>query len=366
MNERLIKAIDNFDLESYVSRMFDPIVPARLGEELRVNCFAPHGCNGSDYKQHLYINPSKKRWICFKCGYGKNDEYKGSGFLPQFIADAEGTTIHKAIDFLLDQVSVTPEEELTQLFLEAFERKPEKSFEEKVIQIPKTFFPLAKTTYPSIPFSTYLRSRGLSDQDFAKYDVRYCITPGESNWNQRAIFPIYDIQGRCRSAVGRTISLKNSRRWVNWTNSDLSSLLWPVGYFDKKNRWRLIKFPPHVVITEGVFDCLAVLKLSKYQAVCTMGKRISNAQIDLLRKLGVRSVTLAWDKDARKSILRLSRVLGSRFSVSFFPFKSQIWDSMDFGDVLVKKSVSILNNFLDELSSPLSYDSPEFVRWLYL
>lgn len=357
-------AVERFDLESYVHQTFDPVVPARDGEELRINCFAPDGCNGSDTKQHLYVNFGTKRWLCFKCGYGNPDLYKRSSSLARFIADAEGITIFEAIQLILDQVKPTPEEDLSDALHKLFDPPEKKEILPTVpVFIPKSFFPLKDSSYPSLSFSKYLRLRGLDDSDIRKYDVRYCLSNENKKWAGRVIFPIYDLKGDCLSLVGRSISDKRGR-WENWKSGDLSSVLWPMGCLNENGRWKPYKFSDHVVITEGIFDCLAVLKLANLQAVCTFGKKISNKQIHLLRTLGVQSVTLAWDKDAKSKIFRLSRVLGSRFVVSVFPFKSPVWNSSDFGDVLQKKSPQMISSLIDELKNPISYDSLNILPWI--
>jgi len=365
---KLQMALDRFDLHDYVNQTFDQVEIAAGGDELRVNCFAPRGCRGTDTGQHLYINPEKKTWYCFKCGYGNKKEQVGSSWIPRFIADAEKIPMDSVIDRLLCQTKVTPTEELQELLEAAFERVANKD-EVKIpelgkITLPKEFYRLCEIARPATAYINYAKERGLSDEDIIKYDVRYCFSSNLWLWKSRIIFPIYDTNGDCRSAVARLIKGKGTS-WVNWPKSDINTLIWPVGIFNKTRNRSLIKFSKIVVLTEGVFDALAVNKFTDYQAVCTFGKKLSNGQINLLRNLGVKHIILAWDLDAKKQIKRIVDVLRGRFKISVFPFQSPIWKTNDFGDVLSSKDTIKINALKSELDKSIDTQSTQFLSWVF-
>ena len=360
----LSRKIADFDLEAYIEDNFQDIMYARDGEELRVNCFAPAGCRNSDEKQHLYVNVEQKRWICFKCGYGNSKEHKMSNWLPKFIADNENISVSDAIEKILGHVTPTPEDEVKELILQAFEDEgiEKKSDLLESIELPKYFFPLWQTTHPSRVYQKYAKSRGLSKTDFDLYDVRYSFTMRDRHWYGRIIFPIYSVEGICKSAVGRAVSPKAKIKYCNWRKTELSHCVWPVGYFKSRN-WKTYKLPKTVVLTEGIFDALAVIKHTNFFAVCTFGKKLSRKQIQLLKNLGVESVILAYDKEAKKQILSIGQSITDVFDVYLFPFKSKVWNTMDFGTVLEKPTDDIIQLLEDELCAAIPIDSPEIIGW---
>ena len=82
----LDETIRSFDLESYLAVHFEDIRKVTSSsDEQRICCF-----NCTDTKHHMYINTVKKRWICFKCGYGDTRQFPGTGWLPRFMSDIEG------------------------------------------------------------------------------------------------------------------------------------------------------------------------------------------------------------------------------------------------------------------------------------
>ena len=74
-----------------------------------------------------------------------------------------------------------------------------------------------------------------------------------------------------------------------------------------------------VIITEGLFDAIAVTKKlnlfadDSIRAVCTFGKKISNAQIHKLLAKEIRRVILLYDYDALKEIKHYASLLNEYF-----------------------------------------------------
>jgi hypothetical protein len=372
----LRRAIDRFDLETYVEETFDHRKVVSNQEEFQVNCFSPNGCAGSDYHRHLYINVVKKRWVCFKCGYGDHREQPGTSNLVQFLADSEGE--HKAviINRLLNTVVPTPSEDLSGALAKAFEeqgQEPDK--EQRIITFPREVYPLREIGSSSINYRKYILNRGFTLTDLAALDTRYVIKyvfPKEEGqkrsfeWKWRVVFPIYDLEGNCRSAVGRSITKKQENAWANWPNSDIRDVIWPLGHWDD-GVWVPLERCPVVVLVEGVMDAHAVNTLTGFQALCTFGKKLSTPQMDLLSDLGVETVVLAWDRDAKSQIRHAVKRLSGRFEVFVFPFRAQGWRDFDFGDVLARTMDDHENAariLTAELNDPLSVESPEFCAWV--
>lgn len=347
---KLRRAITLFDLESYIHQTFSDI--KRSGDELRVNCFSPKGCNGSDSKQHLWVNILKKRWICYRCGYGDSSQQEGTGWLPRFIADAEDVTISSVINRLLETIELTPADELEDLLADAF-NPSSTELPKGVIRLPPSFLPVDKGLAKAHQYGT---KRGLTDEAFKIFDVRFCIRQGI--WKNRLIFPIRNLDGKIMSATGRHLTNKDPV-WRVWPYSDIQSLLWPLAGTDGQSL-RDARLD-HVVLVEGVFDWVGVQSVG-YSALATFGKKLSQQQVEVLQELNPREVTLAWDYDARDKMVKVVSKLQGRFDVvNVFPFHSAVWKKRDFGDIPLHAELSDI--FATEMFNRISVDSDGYVEW---
>jgi hypothetical protein len=381
IDEKLRRAIQNFDLESYVRATFDRVVPSG-SSELRVDCFAPKGCAGSDSHAHLWINIHKRAWICYKCGYGDPDVQKGTSFLPRFISDAERIPFPQAVDRIVKSSEVTPDFEDLELALEKmFEHEEGTEEEEEIkplrqIDLPKQFYQLSPATgRASQSFKSYAAKRGFPHDQQALYDVRYCISrlPSlperyQNTFVKRIIFPIYDQQGICRSAVARDAGASWERpKWVNWPDTDLAHFFWPLG------RWVGGIFHPNsmglgrVVLTEGIIDAHAIREMTSRISFACFGKKLSDSQIDLLHENRVTEIMLAWDRDAKSKMIKMAEKLSGRFIVKVFPYQHEAWDrlDLDLGDTLDPKCPMHSHELMEkEIKSAIDVQSGEFCRWV--
>jgi hypothetical protein len=134
----------------------------------------------------------------------------------------------------------------------------------------------------------YLYNRGLTDNDFIKYNIGYCPS-GE--YADRIIVPSYDERGTLNYFVGRSVNPDTSFKYKN------PSVSKDVIGFEAFINWDV-----PVVLCEGVFDAMAI----KRNAIPLLGKTMSQS---LLRKLAlnkVKDVYIALDRDALKSALTIS------------------------------------------------------------
>jgi hypothetical protein len=338
--QNLADIIELFDLESYVNQTFPKTMSVGgVSDEIRVNCFSPNGCNGSDTKFHLYINCHKKRWICHRCGYGDSGQQPRTSSLVQFIADAEDLPVPIVIRRLYSITVPTPVADFEDQLLEKFQQVRKEPVPTPEIRLPKEFVKLSTVTPNSISskaFLSYTNLRGFDAGDIVKFDVRFCPTDfydsNRINWRGKIIFPIYDQDGVCRSAVGRSLVRKIV---TNFPGTFISQFLWPNTRDNMEE----------IVLAEGVFDAHAVWKLTGLSSFATFGKHISENQQNLLYKMGVKRIILSWDKDARDQIERAVKKLSSSFRVELFPFRSSFWSTHDLGEAYELPRDSLLNEF---------------------
>ena len=163
-------------------------------------------------------------------------------------------------------------------------------YEVTFVELPKEFQPLATATQTSVianKIRNYLYKRGLTDNDFLKYNIGYCTT---GDYAGRIIVPSYDENNQLNFFVGRTFE-NNYFKYKN-----------PPAYKDVRGFENLINWDQPVILVEGVFDAMAV----KRNAVPILGKSLSKSLMLKLVSNKVQDIYIALDKDALKSALRYS------------------------------------------------------------
>lgn len=158
------------------------------------------------------------------------------------------------------------------------------------LELPKEFRSLSEPSNSILinRARKYLYNRGLTDNDFIKYNIGYCPS-GE--YADRIIVPSYDERGMLNYFVGRSVNPDTSFKYKN------PSVSKDVIGFEAFINWDV-----PVVLCEGVFDAIAI----KRNAIPLLGKTMSQS---LLRKLAlnkVKDVYIALDRDALKSALTIS------------------------------------------------------------
>lgn len=166
--------------------------------------------------------------------------------------------------------------------------KDEEALDTKTVELPKEYVPLhacvrnlaCKKAY------SYLKSRGLTDNDMIKYRIGFCES---GRYRNRIIIPSYDSNGVLNYFVARTID-KDNKRSYDAPSVNKSEI---IG-FEYYINWNV-----PVVLCEGAFDAIAI----KRNAIPLFGKTIPNTLMKKLVESKVKTVYIALDKDAVKQAL---------------------------------------------------------------
>jgi DNA primase len=163
-------------------------------------------------------------------------------------------------------------------------------YEVTFVELPKEFQALTTATRTSVianKIRNYLYNRGLTENDFLKYNIGYCTT---GDYAGRIIVPSYDENNQLNFFVGRTFE----NNYFKYKNPPASKDV--IGFEN------LINWDQPVILVEGVFDAMAV----KRNAVPILGKSLSKSLMLKLVSNKVQDIYIALDKDALKSALRYS------------------------------------------------------------
>lgn len=241
---------------------------------------------------HMYVNKNTQLFDCKKCGE-RGNIYKLLSFL--------GKT------YLLEGATIQEDQELTSIRSIISEKHEE---EVKLPDLPTVKMPIGwKVCKQSIP---YLINRHVDGKTCARYNIG--ITNLSPRFKNYILIPIYD-NGEIKGYIGRYAAKKvpeDKLRYNNSIGTEFAQLLF--GYDE------IVKDETEtVILVEGVFDKISVdshLGLwedNKIKCVCTFGKKISEYQIEKLKRKNVAKVILLFDYDALSEIKKYGILLSEYF-----------------------------------------------------
>ena len=209
---------------------------------------------------------------------------KGENPWECWVCSARGRTIKS----LLRQMKLGKDE--ANQVLKLVRKGETADYEVTFVELPKEFQPLATATQTSVianKIRNYLYKRGLTDNDFLKYNIGYCTT---GDYAGRIIVPSYDENNQLNFFVGRTFE----NNYFKYKNPPASKDV--IGFEN------LINWDQPIILVEGVFDAMA----AKRNAVPILGKSLSKSLMLKLVLNKVQDIYIALDKDALKSALSYS------------------------------------------------------------
>jgi DNA primase len=208
---------------------------------------------------------------------------EGKNFWECWVCQTKGQSIFS----LLKQLKV-PKEEAQEVL--KYVKKGQKYLykADEVVELPKEFQPLATASRTSIianKVRKYLYERGLTDNDFIKYNVGYTTT---GDYGGRIIIPSYSESNRLNYFVGRTYE----GAYFKYRNPETSR---DIIFFEN-----LINWNQPIILCEGPFDAMAIRR----NAIPILGKNISNSLLKKIITSGVEDIYIALDQDAQKEALK--------------------------------------------------------------
>lgn len=171
-----------------------------------------------------------------------------------------------------------------------------------IVELPKEFQPLYSASTTSIIANLvrkYLYDRGITDNDFIKYNIGYCT---DGDYGGRVIIPSYSGSGRLNFFVARTYD----GNYYKYKNPEASK---DIIFFEK-----LINWNTPIVLCEGVFDAIAIRR----NAIPILGKSLSTSLYKKLITSEVKDIYIALDTDARKAAMKIAEQLMNQGKRVFF------------------------------------------------
>ena len=135
----------------------------------------------------------------------------------------------------------------------------------------------------------------LTDRDISEDEIQqWCI--GYDKAENRIVFPLHDSYNNVIGFNKRLIT-KNTKgvckKYIHSSDNEIfkkSCYLYGLNHIDKDC--------DHIILTEGVMDCILAQKYGLKNTVCALGTSLSDHQIDLLAKFK-KEIIVAYDSDEK-------------------------------------------------------------------
>ena len=274
----------------------------------------------------FHVHVDRGFFYCFGCGA------KGDAF--DYVMRTQGMEFLDALKLLGERVGI-----------EVQAASPQQGRRRDLIEVNKVALAFFRGALTGEPLD-YLERRGLSAATIATWELgyapeswdallRFALTKGVRDddlmaagllsendrgrrydrFRGRVIFPIKDPLGRVLGFAGRVLG-DELPKYLNTPETDLfkkSELLYGL---DKART--AIRETGEVLVVEGYMDVLALHQTGFPNAVAALGATLTREQAELLSRLDVRRVQLAFDADEagqRAVLAGLDQSIGRRFLV---------------------------------------------------
>jgi DNA primase len=225
----------------------------------------------------ISVSREKRLFFCWRCNY--------KGGWVKIIAKLANMSFQDAARMIGDDLNLRVEKKKEPKLVRAIELPPRSPW--------------------TVRSENYLRDRGISKQTEEEFGLYYCSL---GKFQGRIIIPIR-VNGIAVAFQGRAVDPKVEPRYRGpWDMP--KNLVW----------FNLDRYRPgmKVVIVEGPFDVMKLHELGIF-AICPLGKTISEDQIFVLTKVGIREIVLLQDQDALPFIGKTWAFLSRKFDVSIIP-----------------------------------------------
>ena len=160
----------------------------------------------------------------------------------------------------------------------------------KIVRLPEEFESLELAPHSSVYANRvrkYLYARGLTDIDFVRYGIGYCMS---GKYADRVIIPSYDENNILNYFVARSL---NSGAYLKYINPEVNKS--DIIVFEN-----LVNWDEPIILCEGVFDAMAIRR----NAIPLLGQNISQALMKKIITSSCPDIYITLDRDAVRRALK--------------------------------------------------------------
>lgn len=248
----------------------------------------------------LAVNEDDQFWKCFGCGRSGNiytwiqlTEHLSFLQAVQKVADLTGSDLHE----YMESESISFYRQLNRLY------KPKKEIPQReILDIDKDY----QQRYKDEPPQEWL-DEGISEEELEKYEIR--IDPGSN----RIVYPVRDadfqmigVKGRTRFKNYKSLGLMKYTNYVSIKGLDYFTGMMQAAPY--------VKELDEIIIFEGIKSVMKVDQWGFHNAVSAETSTLNEAQVELLIRMRVKNVVIAFDQDVKLPKIRKCTELLKKFT----------------------------------------------------
>ena len=249
----------------------------------------------------LAVNEEKQFWHCFGCGK--------SGSIYTWIQLTENLSFPQAVQKVA---------ELTNSELHEYTESKTMSFFKELGKLQKSKTEIVNRTILDINKDYYQKyvdespqewiDEGITEEELKKYDIRIDPT------SNRIVYPVFSNDDELISVKGRT-RFKNYRDLKIMKYINFFKLGGRLDYFQGMQQARnSINSSGEIIIVEGIKSVMKLDQWGFHNTVSAETSKLNEYQIELLIRMKVRDVVIAFDKDVQMKKIRECTELLKRFA----------------------------------------------------
>lgn len=255
----------------------------------------------SDSDPSLCISPDVNLFYCFSCGRGGNlinwlMEYEDMDFSAaiQKVSELTGSELRE----YTESTSMNLYRQLSKLC-----EPKNKNIQRIILDIDKDYHQKYKDESPE----EWL-NEGISEEELKKYDIRIDPT------SNRIVYPVFSNDDKLISVKGRT-RFKNFKDLKIMKYINYYKLGGRLDYFQGMQQARdSINSSGEIIIVEGIKSVMKLDQWGFHNVVSAETSKLNEYQIELLIRMKVRDVVIAFDKDVQMKKIRECTELLKRFT----------------------------------------------------
>lgn len=315
------------------------------GKEIKLNSIF---CE--DSKNHLWVNPEKNTYHCWK-----SDE---SGNIYKLVSKVDKCSYREAVDRMGGSLSMqTLEAKATEFFLSS---KKEPEIRHNSLKLPEHSYLISALPNGSLYKKyaiIYLEKRYIK---YDKFNLMVCI---DGNYANRIVIPYYDKYSNLIYFNTRDLDPKSNLRYLGpdkETGVGKGDVIWMKSWPEPETK---------IFLTEGEFDAMILCQCDMLAGACG-GKEMSEAQLQFVKDFRI-TLALDGDREGRKAKNKIGDFIRKnvmnwegRLNYVSPPNQYKDWNAMyqDIADKDGEKSAkTIVRDFIRAKESPFtSFTSMEF------
>lgn len=257
-----------------------------------------------DHSPSMSVSKEKQIYTCFSCG--------ATGNVFTFVSEYEHINFYEAVKTLgnkvgynLGNINIKNKEDKsleiytlaskfyqnnlnTTLGKNALEYLDKRKINKETIKKFKIGLSISKTS-----LTDYLLNKNIALKDLVELGISN--DNGTDLFNNRIMFPLYDLQGNVVAFSGRIYNTKDASKYINTKETKIfkkGNLLY--NYHQAKD---ILKKSESIIVMEGFMDVIRASTIGINNCVATMGTAFTKQHANLLRKM-TDNIILCFDGDS--------------------------------------------------------------------